>query len=42
MMMVDDDDVMPISNKGKGKAVEAAASDDSLPWYLLRQTELTG
>jgi hypothetical protein len=32
MMMVDDEDVMPISSKGKGKAVETAEPEDNLPW----------
>ena len=39
MMMVDDEDVMPISDKGKGKAVDTAAADDNLPWSFLRRKE---
>ena len=32
MMMVDDEDVMPINSKGKRKAVETAEPEDNLPW----------
>jgi hypothetical protein len=32
MMQVDDEETYPIKNKGKGKAVENANVDDSLPW----------
>ena len=39
MMIVDDEDVMSISNKGKGKAVDTAAADDNLPWYFLLRKE---
>ena len=34
MMQVDDEDVMPIRNKGKGKAVENVDGVDNLPWYV--------
>jgi hypothetical protein len=32
MMQVDDEDVMPIRSKGKGKAVENVDGEDNLPW----------
>lgn len=33
MMLVDnEEDVMPIQSKGKGKAVEDGEADDNLPW----------
>jgi hypothetical protein len=34
MMLVDgnEDDAMPVRDKGKGRAVETANSDDNLPW----------
>jgi len=31
-MQVDDEDFVPVSNKGKGKAVDTDRSDDNLPW----------
>ena len=37
MMQIDDDDVMPIKSKGKGKAVENGESDDNLPWYASKR-----
>ena len=32
MMLVDDDEIVPIKNKGKGKAVETTETEDNLPW----------
>ena len=33
-MMIDDEEIVPITNKGKGKAVELPNGEDNLPWYL--------
>jgi hypothetical protein len=32
MMLVDEEEIVPIKNKGKGKAVETADVEDNLPW----------
>jgi hypothetical protein len=32
VMQVDDEDVMPIKSKGKGKAAVSGDADDNLPW----------
>ena len=32
MMMVDDEDVVPIVSKGKGKAFDTPELEDNLPW----------
>jgi hypothetical protein len=39
MMQIDDDDVMPIKSKGKGKAIENGESDDNLPWYASKRVD---
>ena len=31
-MLVDDEEIVPIKNKGKEKAVETADIEDNLPW----------
>jgi hypothetical protein len=32
MMLVDDEEIVPIKNKGKEKAVDNVDVDDNLPW----------
>jgi hypothetical protein len=31
-MLIDDEEVAPLKNKGKGKAAETADTEDNLPW----------
>ena len=33
MMAIDDEEIAPSRNKGKGKAVDTVEMDDNLPWY---------
>jgi hypothetical protein len=39
MQLDEDEEIMPIRNKGKG--VEAANTEDNLPWYIINRPSLT-